>query len=186
MYINIIDKKTGSRSKMKKRDNALVFGTFPYEADDDKVFVDMEGARDIGDGTREWDKWFEEKPISAITPNDKVIKCIICGEPARQIDHHYPYDGLDNRCERHRKSLVDIGVYEEFGIGIEVCKEHHRMLNLRSSIGAAMTWIRDNDSRDCEMFKALDKAYWMLEKYMAHKWPDETLGPKEEARDDKV
>ncbi len=111
--------------KERGKDESVVFGTFPYEADEGKVFV--KSKIDVGDGVE--DDWFEEKAVGDLRPDDEAIGCVVCGEPAVQVDHLYPDEKFHDRCERHRNSLLDERAYNDLGIGVEVCGEHHSMLN---------------------------------------------------------
>ena len=130
------------------------------------------------------DKIPMKKKRSDLADADNYIRCVICHEPATQLDHLFPNDTMDNRCSKHAKSLIDPCAWEDYGTAVEVCKDHYGMLVLRAHIEKQLDWLMKQDMLLDENIlrdKLLDTLRH-LDYYMKAKWPKEQMGPKKEDR----
>lgn len=128
------------------------------------------------------DKIPMKRKRSDLADADNYIRCVICHEPATQLDHLFPSDTMDNRCSKHARSLIDPCAWEEYGVAIEVCKEHYDMSLMRERLSDRLDWLDKNDRsvignvlRD-KLVAALKE----LDSYMKTTWPSERMGPKKE------
>lgn len=117
-----------------------------------------------------------------LTDADNYIRCVICHEPATQLDHLFPNDTMDNRCSKHAKSLIDPCAWEDYGTAVEVCKEHYSFLALKDKINERLDWLNENDKSVTGkiLFKILANALKQLDGYMNITWPAEQMGPFKE------
>lgn len=125
---------------------------------------------------------FEKKKRSEVTKDDHVIRCVICHEPATTLDCHYPYEVEMNRCEKHQHSKIDPCTWSDYGVAVEVCKDHYSMLVLRTHIEKQLDWLMKQDMHLDENVlrdKLLDTLRH-LDYYMKAKWPAEQMGPSKE------
>ena len=159
-----------------KPKKTILFAAVPFKCEDDEVFVELHPSN------TEMAFEYERKKQSELTPGDEVIKCIICGKPASQIDHHFPWEIHDNRCKQHRHSLIDECVYDQYGCGVEVCKDHYRVLSLVSSMTSVADWLMKHpENPDAEPLRQKMIAFKQeLDRFMAKQWPEELFGPKKE------
>lgn len=163
----------------KKPKEPILFAAVPFKCEDDEVFVELHPSN------TEMGFDYERKKQSELTPDDEVIKCIICGKPASQIDHHFPWEIHDNRCKQHRHSLIDEYVYDQYGCGVEVCKDHYRVLSLVSSMTSVADWLMKHpENPDAEPLRQKKIAFKQeLDKFMAKQWPAELFGPMKEDKE---
>lgn len=125
---------------------------------------------------------FERKKRSELTKDDHVIRCVICHEPATTLDCHYPYEVEMNRCEKHQHSRIDPRAWSDYGVAVEVCKDHYGMLVLKAHIEKQLDWIMKQDmllDENVLRDKLLDTLRH-LDYYMNGKWPKEQMGPAKE------
>lgn len=125
------------------------------------------------------DKIPMKRKRSDLADADNYIRCVICHEPATQLDHLFPNDTMDNRCSKHAKSLIDPCAWSDYGTAVEVCKEHYGMLVLKDKINERLDWLNENDKSVTGkiLFKILVNALKQLDGYMNITWPDEQMGP---------
>lgn len=133
------------------------------------------------------DKIPMKKKRSDLADADNYIRCVICHEPATQLDHLFPNDTMDNRCSKHAKSLIDPCAWEDCGTAVEVCKDHYSFLVLKDKINERLDWLNENDKSVTGkiLFKILVNALKQLDGYMNITWPSEQMGmakPKEEEK----
>lgn len=130
------------------------------------------------------DKIPMKKKRSDLADADNYIRCVICHEPATQLDHLFPNDTMDNRCSKHAKSLIDPCAWEDYGTAVEVCKDHYSFLVLKDKMEACIDWIEKSDMHLMEnvLRDKLIEACRQLNFFMMAKWPDEQMGPKKEDR----
>ena len=128
------------------------------------------------------DKIPMKKKRSDLTDADNYIRCVICHEPATQLDHLFPNDTMDNRCSKHAKSLIDPCAWEGYGTAVEVGKEHYSFLVLKDKINERLDWLNKQDGCCGEiiLYDKLRAAWYQLDHYMKVKWPSEQMGPKKE------
>ena len=122
---------------------------------------------------------FEKKKRSEVTKDDHVIRCVICHEPATTLDCHYPYAVEMNRCTKHQCSKIDPFTWKEYGVAVEVCKEHYDMSLMRERLSDRIDWLDKNDKSITgkvlrDKFVAILKE---LDYYMKTTWPKEQIGP---------
>ena len=125
---------------------------------------------------------FEKKKRSEVTKDDHVIRCVICHEPATTLDCHYPYEVEMNRCEKHQHSKIDPCTWSDYGVAVEVCKDHYSMLGLKAEIEQQLDWLMKQDmllDENVLRDKLLDTLRH-LDYYMKAKWPHEQMGPAKE------
>lgn len=125
---------------------------------------------------------FKKKKRSEVTKDDYVIRCVICHEPATTLDCHYPYEVEMNRCEKHQHSRIDPCTWSDYGVAVEVCKDHYSMLGLKAKIEQQLDWLDKQDGCCCEniLHDKLRSALWQLDHYMKAKWPAEQMGPSKQ------
>ena len=133
------------------------------------------------------DKIPMKKKRSDLADADNYIRCVICHEPATQLDHLFPNDTMDNRCSKHAKSLIDPCAWEDYGTAVEVCKEHYSFLVLKDQINERLDWLNENDKSVTGkiLFKILVNALKQLDGYMNITWPDEQMGPAKPKEEEK-
>lgn len=170
------------QQKKNGKKETVMFVSTPYKAREDEVFVDA--MVDIGDGTT--DRVWERRKKSELKEGERPIPCIICGEPAVQLDHCYPNENHGNRCERHRRSLIDEELYDTLGVGLEVCKDHYMMLQMVSQMRYCRKWLggkfgADMTQKARTLFRQIDMACSAAWQFMGEQWPDEQFGPSGEA-----
>lgn len=125
------------------------------------------------------------KKKTELTAEDKVLKCIVCGESACWVDHLWPVETHDNRCEKHVNSLIDENVYDQYGVGVVVCRDHNNFLHIVYGMNACADWLMKHpENPDAEPLRQKMIAFKQeLDKFMAKQWPDELFGPKKEEKE---
>jgi hypothetical protein len=126
--------------------------------------------------------YFKRKKRSEVTEDDHVIRCVICHEPATTLDCHYPYEVEMNRCEKHQHSKIDPCTWSDYGVAVEVCKDHYSMLVLKAHIEKQLDWLMKQDMHLDEnvLRDKLVATLKELDHYMKAKWPKEQMGPAKE------
>lgn len=161
-----------------------VFAHNRFKADDGMVFVEEE----ITDRDGVSDTWRTEKPMAELKPDDKVARCVVCGEYAKYIDHCWPFETHGNRCEEHRNSRINEDVFNETGKGIEVCEVHYEVLSLMRKMRHVLNLLESRNAHTgmAGMFpspveKTIIFALDALERLEPKEWPDEVA--KEDEKD---
>ena len=123
-----------------------------------------------------------KKKRSEVTEQDDVVRCVICHEPATQLDHLFPVDTMDNRCTKHARSLIDPCAWENYGTAVEVCQEHYDFLGLKDKIEDRLDWLDKNDKSVTgnALRDKLVAALKELDSYMKTTWPSERMGTRKE------
>lgn len=133
---------------------------------EDECFV-MQGSEDIPC----------KKKRSEVADSDEVVKCIICHEPATQLDSLFPSDTMDNRCSKHAKSQIDPCAWSDYGVAVEVCTEHYDFLITKVKIEGDIDFL-DNEDKSVTGKALRDKLVATLKEldyYMKATWPHEQM-----------
>ena len=111
-----------------------------------------------------------------LSPNDKIVQCVVCGEPASFVDQAYPRETHDCRCNKHRYTLIDEDAYENYGLAIPVCEEHWEFSVLKVKMDTILDFLSKEGDKGPLMSK-LKECRKLLVEYDVKKWPKEQMGP---------
>ena len=118
--------------------------------------------------------------ISEVKRSDKIIKCLICANPATHVDRLHPYETFDDRCDEHFGKLIDLTTYNNYGIGILVSKEHFDMSDIHEKMNQMAGWLNDqSDDESKQLHESFCDVLRKIDSYVPKKWPNELFGPKE-------
>ena len=69
-----------------------------YGCEPGQVYIDLCRRPDVAQAIADLDDSWKTISISEVQPNDFIIPCVDCEEPAIHIDHHWPFMSGHNRC----------------------------------------------------------------------------------------